>query len=278
MASSSSTVKAQQSEWAKRAGVVIDNEGYTTALVDNLFVILSDETQKEFEKGDGGELGRPDRRGKMQALHSSSALACNVFEYWRGRDSSNLASALGLHQKIQNICFEQKFPTGLPGNAPNLDVVLSLTDDSLVAIESKFLEPYGSHTSGFKPKYFEPGIDVWTQANYPNCQKFATQLNNGEIKMRWLHAEQLLKHILGLSRSKSPLWSLIYLWYDTAGTAAKEHEAEVSKFECVMAADKIDFRAMSYQSLFEELLTLAQTSDKGYCSYLGGRYFQPRQT
>lgn len=225
MTSSTGTVKARQSAWAKGACIAIDKDGYTTNLADNLYATLSDDSRNEFKNGDGGELGRPGQRGKMQALHSSSALACNVFEYWRCRDSSILASALGLHLQIKSISFEQKFPTGLPGNSPNLDVVLILTDDSLVAVESKFLEPYSAHTSGFKPKYFEPGREIWTQANYPNCQKLATQLNSGEVKLRWLNAEQLLKHILGLTRSKAPMWSLIYLWYETAGTAAQEHAA-----------------------------------------------------
>ena len=273
MISISETVKARQTAWAQRRGIAIDNNGYTTTLTDNLYANLSDDTRNEFMAADGGELGRTGERGKMQALHSSSALACNVFEYWRGRDCSNLATVLGLHQQIRSIRFEHKFPTGLPGNAPNLDVVLTLADDAIIAIESKFLEPYSTHTSGFKPKYFAPGVDLWKQANFPNCQRFAMQLNSGAVKMRWLHAEQLLKHVLGLSRHKSSKWSLIYLWYEAVGTAAQEHAAEISEIERVMAADHIDFRAATYQTLFMKMMPLAQVSDQGYCAYLEERYF-----
>src|SRR5262245_24926477 len=57
---------------------------WTFSLTDNLFEQLTDEAKQEFEEGDGGELlrGRP-FDGNMFALHSSSALACNLFHYWR---------------------------------------------------------------------------------------------------------------------------------------------------------------------------------------------------
>ncbi len=39
---------------------------------------------EDFAGGDGGELGRGGAiPGKMQAVHSSSALSCNLFHYWR---------------------------------------------------------------------------------------------------------------------------------------------------------------------------------------------------
>ncbi len=58
----------------------------------------------------------------MHAVHSSSVLACNVFDYWRAKDLGLMGQALGIESLIERITFEAQFPTGLPGSPPNLDV------------------------------------------------------------------------------------------------------------------------------------------------------------
>lgn len=273
MPSPATVVRNQQRAWAVGRGVAIDSSGYTIELDDNLFLPLSAGARSELGGGDGGELGSPGERGKMQALHSSSALACNVFAYWRGRDASVLAAALGLPAGIVGIQFECKFPTGLPGNPPNLDLVLALADASIVAIESKFLEPYGGpHARGFKPKYFESDSGSWARFGYSNCQGLASRLNAGAVAFRWLHAEQLLKHILGLAASGLS-WELLYLWYEAPGLVASEHAAEADEFARVATADGIAFRSMSYQSLFVAMWPLAREPESAYLAYLDGRYF-----
>lgn len=266
-------VKKKQRSWAVSHGIEIDQSGYTFKLSDNLFVPLSAVSHSEFGGGDGGELGALGKRGKIQALHSSSALACNVFEYWRGRNTLVLTKALGLTAGAVNIEFERKFPTGLPGNAPNLDVVLTSTDGSATAIESKFLEPYGSrHAAGFRDKYFETDPGPWAQSGFSNCQKLAFRLQSNETAFRWLHAEQLLKHVLGLSKS-GLRWKLLYLWYEAPGPIASEHATEANEFALIAAADGITFQSMSYQALFASMRSWAVGADSEYLSYLGGRYF-----
>src|SRR5580693_3048215 len=96
MTQPSDTVREQQRDWALRRGVKLDGSGYTLDLSDNLFALLSAAVRKEFEEADGGELGLPGERGKMQALHSSSALTCNVFAHWCSGDTSPLGKALGV--------------------------------------------------------------------------------------------------------------------------------------------------------------------------------------
>jgi hypothetical protein len=76
-------LKAQQRAWADRAGVVLDKDGYCTNENDNFFRGLSNAARADFTAGDGAELGKDGERGKIRAVHSSSALACNVFDYWR---------------------------------------------------------------------------------------------------------------------------------------------------------------------------------------------------
>jgi hypothetical protein len=115
-----SEVRRWQLAWAGTAGLALDHDGYCISLRDNLLQPLSDGARDDFTKGDGAELGRDGKRGKLQALHSSSALACNFFDYWRGRESESLEKALSLDSAIQKVAFERKFPTGVGPRQPNL--------------------------------------------------------------------------------------------------------------------------------------------------------------
>jgi len=276
MPSLAGVVRAQQQAWAKAQDIPTDAAGYTLRLGDNLFVPLSDESVCDFKSGDGAELGDGSARGKMQALHSSSALACNVFEYWRQRDPAPLANALDLTRPISTIRFEQKFPTGLHGKAPNLDVVLGLQSGHRIAIESKFLEPYtSSHTQKFNPKYFEGAGQLWADRGLPACQELASSIDSGAITFRWLDAQQLLKHALGLAKAGND-WCLWCIWYQVDGSAGVDHAAEAEQFAKLVAPDQIGFRAITYQSLFQTLLTTCSESDMPYLEYVGSRYFNKK--
>ena len=83
-------ILAKQRSWAVRRGMPLegsqgDHRGaqvYCQRLEDNLFLNgLTPQTRREFERGDGHELG-----SKMKALHSSSAFVANAFDYWRSID------------------------------------------------------------------------------------------------------------------------------------------------------------------------------------------------
>src|SRR5208282_586444 len=87
-------IKAHQRAWATRNGRWFDADGYCGCVDDNIFRGLSLAARKDFKNGDGAELGKEGVRGKIQALHSTSALACNWFDYWRHRDLGPLSRAL----------------------------------------------------------------------------------------------------------------------------------------------------------------------------------------
>src|SRR5947209_926083 len=89
----------QQRLWAVQRGLALDSKwhDYVTRCEDNLFQPLSPETNKEYEEGAGVEL-KPQADGKppkLFALHSSTALVCNLFDYWRHRDVPVIASPCG---------------------------------------------------------------------------------------------------------------------------------------------------------------------------------------
>ena len=230
---------------------------------------MNRDAREEFEQADGSELD-----GNMCALHSSSALVCNVFDYWRDQDKSTLADALGIKQHITRIKFEEKFPTGVGPRSPNLDIVLFLADDALVAIESKFTEPFGGGRKNLiQEKYFANGKKRWSQAGLSHCQKLAENLLDENYK--YLDAAQLLKHMLGLANANKRQWKLLYLWFDPGGSAGKEHQNEIDRFINAVNGDGEKVRAMTYQSLFNRLSKKlnAQHEHANYKNYLEKRYF-----
>ncbi len=265
-------ILAQQQGWAQQNGIQFDSRGYTFSLYDNMYIPPSPATVDEFKSGKGDELGIGDKRGKMQALHSSSALVLNVFEYWRNRDIDSIARICGAPGGTSRMGFEQTHPTGLGGVPPHLDVEF-LGPGLTLAIESKFTEPYHYHTKrGIKEKYL--GMESLWRA-LPHCRRIAEHIREeqgGRTSFAYLDAPQLLKHILGLTMAYGPTgFELLYLWYEVPSKEAQRHRCEIADFNDHLGGE-VRFRAMTYQELYGSLKKCAN-SDQDYLLYLGDRYF-----
>lgn len=270
----SETIRAKQVSWATDRAIRIDQDRYCYCLDDNLFQPLSACARREFAAGDGAELGKEGVRGKMQALHSSSALACNFFDYWRGRDLEMLGKSFGLDGRLCGLAFEQKYPAGLKGKAPNLDVVLYQGDGGLFAIESKFTEPFSrSKTKSFlKPKYFPENEPLWARAGLSGCQALTERLKERSVHFEFLDAAQLLKHMSGLALNQQT-WILCYLWYNPPGSMEKHHVEEIEEFVKAIGPDSVHFKALTYQELFRRLSEMVGQEHGHYMTYLRERYF-----
>ena len=106
-----------QRQWADDREIQYSKaNGRVLSLADNQFASLDRETKREFKAADGDELGTGGDSGKMSSLHSSAALGCNVFDYWRRRPLAPLLRACGIQDSLDGLRFEQRFPTGLRGN------------------------------------------------------------------------------------------------------------------------------------------------------------------
>lgn len=267
-------IKQRQQRWAARKGTCFDTGGAYCATVDgNIFRGLSEAARLDFVRGDGTELGTGARPGKIQALHSSSALACNWFDYWRGRRLEPLSQAFDAPSHfVEFVGLEQPFKTGV-GNPANLDAVFNCSDGSLFAIESKFTEPYtrsGSKTV-LKPAYFTEDKKRWVDADVPECQGIADRLRSGQHTFRLLDVAQLLKHMLALGRCGRP-WILCCIWYEVPGDAADQHRAELVDFESQLGHCALHFRALTYQELFERMAPVLGKEHQEYAEYLRDRY------
>jgi hypothetical protein len=278
----SSYIFQKQLLWAQRKGIALCGSAgergrlaYTRRLDDNLFEPLTEEARSEYVTGDGGELGRDESRpGKMQAIHSSSALGCNMFHYWRRVDRTPLLLACGLPSRgVEKITFEGQLPISEKFRyAPNLDVLVSYGGEEVAAIECKFSEPYSTRTKvPLSDKYLDRAFDaLWDAA--PALRSIATRCATpAAAEFTHLDVPQLLKHLLGLRRRAGSRGHLLYLYYDVPGRSGVKHLDEISCFADAAARDGVRFSSASYQSL---LLKLAeQRSDHGdWCDYMTDRY------
>ena len=262
----------RQLEWARNRGLEPDAKGYLSELGDNLFSPMSEKTKAAFRAGAGDEMeDRPNAPAKMKAMHSSSALVCNVFEYWHLQPEA-VARALQIAEPVISLEFEAKLPTGLRGTPPTLDLLLISTDDLAWGVESKFTEPFqGKDRKAFASSYFEADEGLWKILGLPGCEGLARRLDSGPAIFSYLDAPQLLKHALGIRR-KYPQGRLLFLWHDLDTQEGLALRKEVGVFS--EAIDPcLGFRALTHRQVFESLAREVGNHDD-YVAYNGSRYFE----
>lgn len=251
---------------------------YTEELDQNLFQPLPLEVIQQFNQADGNEL-RASSNGdlpKIQAVHSSAAIAINLFSYWLSNPLP-IAIACKFCSPKNTSSLKMEFEAKVPisdtfERAPNLDVLFRIADNPqfrAFAIESKFSEPFNSRSHrGLNPAYLE--LDLWTELQH--LKALATRLSPDDHEFRYLDAAQLIKHVLGLTRAFKQQFKLLYLYYDALSSDSARHEAEIDKFEQVAQQDKVEFRALSYQDLINNLANQHRTEHEAYIRYITARY------
>ncbi len=280
-------IKIKQIYWAKRHGLKLSGSKgekglpiYTEKLEDNLFESLTKSTQTQFESGDGGEIyDSANSVAKMKALHSSSAIAVNIFQYWDKKNKVyQVAHACGLcnkgNQAAERIKFEEKFSISkLFQFGPNIDVVIENNakgQHKIFAIECKFSEAYGSYKhNGIDPKYLK--LPIWD--DIPNIFEFAKGISPNDNDYKYLHPAQLIKHILGLKNKYGKrAFKLLYLWYDVHGEESCFHRKEIERFSEIVKKDDIKFINISYQKLLSNLAKHYYDGNEKYFNYMLDRY------
>lgn len=303
-------IKLKQKSWAERKGFTllpgtIANEDGDKIYFDdynkNLYAKLSEDNKNNYNKGQGGEIRDTTKRAPMKAAFSSSAIVVNLFQYWQNQEINKtpLLIALGLvndNDKVGDvkIKFEEKLQIkyengkiikNVKFGTPNLDVMIEF-GDKIIAIESKFTEPYTkkrNKNSHIQDSYTKKSL--WK--DLPNIEKLAQAIHdenhhveNCEIKesidnlrkTKHLDASQLIKHILGLKSNYDKNFTLLYLWYDVPGTEGYEHRQEIEAFASIAKADGINFRHITYQEVIFNLKENYYDEHKDYIDYLVERY------
>lgn len=278
----------KQIAWANRNNIKLvgskinrGKQAYTTKLEENLFESLLPQTIAEIDNGDGGELkGNATHSARMCAVHSSSAIGVNIFQYWKNKSVSDIAYALGLCHKdnklSKEIHFEQKFQISNKfRRSPNIDVIIKNNDKSNIkvfGVECKFSEAYSSRTHpGLKEKYISEISEQWK--DIPELFEFAKGISPNDKKYEHLHPAQLLKHILGLKKAHGKSgFRLLYLWYDVLGNDGYQHQKEIKHFSDIVKRDNIKFHSISYQELLIKMKNKLYAGNKKYINYMMNRY------
>lgn len=263
-------LESRQQHWASGRSLDSTRPTYMATLAGNLFGgRLSPETCGELRSGDGSELEDTQTRpAKMRALLSSSALAVNFFDPWRAGHLGDLSRALGF-DGLAALSFEYKPPNYPVGpRSPNLDLLLTLTGGTMVGVECKFAEPFRSSSkSALAPKYFPGQPGLWAAAGLPGCQAVA---DGRCADYNLLDAAQLVKHMLGLAHGRAS--QLLYLWFDTGLQDARSHREETDDFLETVRGDRISFRHLTYQEIFDALNPAVEPL-AGWRRYMQERYF-----
>lgn len=287
-------IKSKQQSWACRKGYTlvggtIPNRGeknYQQNLNDNLFEQLSKESSDYFKSGDGNETkDSKTRLAKMKALHSSSAVVVNLFQYWQKKDvypimyackfCSKSLSSINKISSENKIKFEEQFEISGDKSqfpfSPNIDVVIEDFQSTVYAIESKFTEPYNSRKQKeIKQKYID-NTSFWNGLS--NLYELAKEICPNNNKFKYLDAAQLIKHTLGLkNRYNKKGFHLLYLWYDVIGTDGVEHRKEIEQFAEIAKKDGIKFSHITYQEVIVRLTKEFYSGNEKYCDYLTDRY------
>ena len=284
-------IKIKQILWAQRNGTALvgskgerGEKAYVQSLDKNFCIPLSEmpEVKEEFKRGDGKELDTGTGSAKIQAVHSSAALTCNIFCYWRkNKNYARITEALRIPSKeIESINFEEKLQIGKDVNRkkfprdPNMDVFIKYEGgkQKAVGIECKFSEAYSTQGhDGLRKAYLEEE-SLWT--GIPNIRKLAGKICPHDKENKYLHAAQLIKHILGLKHFSDGIekFRLVYLWYDVPFDVGYLHRREIEKFTEVAAADGIKFQAITYQEVIINLSQAEKDNHPDYIRYITSRY------
>lgn len=266
-------IRKSQLRWASQQCLDFDSLGYCAATRANVFW-LSEDIRNEFAAGDGAEFGvsKQTERPKINALHSSAALAVNVFAYWKSKlPALPLAEAVGLVRPLKAIRFEQRYPTPVRPGTPNLDVVLETEGGQVIGVESKFCEPYGRHVGLIQQAYLRRDSGLWLSVGLPGVQHAAEQLAS-QAPYTMLDAPQLLKHMLGLANAHRD-WCLLLLWYETPLGCSQVMQDEIAAFRTSLGSDAHRFQARSHQSFWQDMLTKISSEHDDYRIRVGKRYF-----
>jgi hypothetical protein len=222
---------------------VLDEKGYVGEASQNLIEgVHLEDFEADLRQGDGNEL-----QGKFRAAHSSSALAVNTFAPFKARAHLDALRLPG-GRDFTSLHFEQKCPHGLRRRSPNLDVLLD--GPSVIAVESKLLEPLSKHAAKFARAY---------DAIKPKGTKWFSEMKRLRYEprsYRWLDAAQLVKHAFGIAHTfRSKPATLLYLFWEPSNPGEhpffEEHRAEVTRFAASIGGGEPKFVAMSYPELWE---------------------------
>jgi len=228
---------------------------YFNTPLDNCLPLIHSNWEKikiDLSQGSGNEI----QSGKFNSIASSSALGVNAFGVFYEPNFMTWPTIES--EKFTNPIFEKKLSNGLRGTNPNLDVVFE-NDNTVLAIECKFLETLGQKKSKFSDQY----INIKDNRRDSKWFQLMVEIINGNIKFRYLDAAQLIKHYFGLAHAYADSDLALEIGYvfwepdengnvpDSVIKLYADQREECERFASLVFGDKIRFSFYSYFELIE---------------------------
>ena len=259
-------------------------QGYVKNFQDNLLTsVRIEDFVNDLLAGAGNEL-----ESKFPAIYSSAALVINSFAPFRPQISNlSFPPPLSKNEVIRNLEFEKQCHTGLKGIPPHLDVLLTGSNDNIIAIESKLTEILHQKTITKIPvTYFDRTPRIWKGGVYHDE---LVRIRDGVANYRYLDAPQLIKHAFGLtntymknSASQNRKITLLYLYWEPANIDSltgplkevyKIHAEEILKFKTAIGLNtNPSFESMSYPELWNHWEQAVPTDLENHVKGLKKRY------
>jgi hypothetical protein len=175
-----------------------------------------------------------------------------VFAPWIGREDSLRLAGINA---FDSLAFEVRFPTGLKGNPPNLDVCAE-AGRRVVAVESKCTEHLLLHRADF-PASYDAVVDDLADATWREL--YQRLKADGEC-LASMDAGQLVRHYLGLRRAVDEgaidQATLLYLYWEPANAddvaACLAHRQAVEEMIGAVSDATVALAAMSYRTLWSD--------------------------
>lgn len=240
-----------------RATFLESPPGYLEQWTDNLIEgVTRADFEADLQRGSGGELtDKPGEPAKFRAAFSSSALAVNTFGPFRHQPGRMMLAGVTGFDFVE---FEYPCDNGLVGTNPNFDLFVR-TASTVIAVESKFLEPLRQKPAAFSDQYERPfrgSAERPAIAEGPWTRMYG-RLCSDPRTYRHVDAAQLVKHYLGLMHSFPTLErTLVYLYWEPSNaselTAYRDLRREVSDFAAAVGGCDTRFLPLSYPTLWKE--------------------------
>lgn len=262
-------LRERQLLWAQQRELDLDERDCTSKLEENLYGPLSPETRMELEAAHAGLFDEAEKSGGLRCAHSTAALVCNVFDYWRGGEIGRIAEICCGDPRSTELRFAQEAPTGVEGLSAGVDVLLGGGSARPTAVVAHYTEAYASGNDNRLPASVEePG--AWGPLS--DCRNLALDLRANPRRYGSLDVARMLGVALGFTNRYGVRgFRLLYLWYEVEGHAADHHRREIDRFR-MRAGGELDLEVLRWRDLHGAIESDSGTH-AGYADYLTARYF-----
>jgi hypothetical protein len=259
-----------QLQWARRAGIDVDEAGCVPDLRDQLLCPLSTRTLDELEAAPSAPTAHPGKPGSLVSLDSVHVLLCHLIEPLRDPAAQAVERALGGRGRGGELRLCEPIPdSGRDDASAPLEAALVIDGSFPVYALARYREPWSEPDRG-RPDDPDARPDDW--AALPGCRGLALDLRANPRRYAHLEVARILEAARALTRRHGPRgFRLVHLWFDGPGSEARTYARELDRLRSRIGGE-VELGTLSWRALFAALRS-AGLYDAGYARGVESRYF-----